>query len=736
MAGKLESGSKITPSLLYSNSVNRLIRRRPPTMAVNSSEITDLFSKLAFHLQTLTLSHTPSPEDSNSNSDSVNLSISKLNRSFNLTGDDNRATVLDTALSLMCFKAPQVFDCMIEHLVKTIVSVLCSSIRCNVLRLENEEILQIGSLISMPNCVEFIEIVNDVVSKLEEQGMPSHLLASAVARVAVSASCCRYLVPSIHLMDSDSIHRKCSAISKLLVYLPKESSLENHEIPLRLLSWYLDPLPLKHDISYILQNTIERPFLSLSKEFYDRTEWQSILICLVLSPTMFIHAKAMLHSWFMLTGLGSVLVLLTELVSVILDVISRPTWWGISMELGPRLPFSNAYFPYKNDLLRTLVGPLSSLSFLQLVDRTCKPDSLLRKQFGLTCEPSSVKTTSIDPKSVWALAICFPDWFYFASVLLFSNNFFQKNFQSERIIGAPKFTQTNDKEHIPAAAARYIAWILRPNNQSQQDLLFNNLIKMSEFWTLRQFDSVKSERVTAGNKKKRKNSKNCDYEEDVFIGNEYNCQVIGLWLKEFQSLIKYGNKSVNNTNSFEANSSFMAWRNNLLLRRVPLGLLIGWPSYAKEDGFELLLHHAATGRMLHSASKNARMDHIGKVTGRLEDLVTGIYECSKKEAVAGACIVFCLTDIAERLSSVYENEKSGLVIIFQVKLWASRYLIKCLKRLIELNIDEDGDVTLMDLHDKLMRWRHQGQEMSKIDKNVDDAIMDLSLKLLPVSGVL
>ncbi|XP_050220194.1 uncharacterized protein LOC126670491 [Mercurialis annua] len=257
---------------------------------------------------------------------------------------------------------------------------------------------------------------------------------------------------------------------------------------------------------------------------------------------------------------------------------------------------------------------------------------------------------------------------------------------------------------------------------------------MSEFWTLRQFDSVKSGRVAAGNKKKRKSSKNYDCEEDSITEKEYNCQVIGLWLKEFQSFMKYGNKSVNNTNSCEANTSFMAWQNNMLLRRVPLGFLIGCASYAQEDGFELLLHHTATGRMLHSTSKNARMDHIGK-DGGLADLVIGMNECSKKEAVAGACIVFGLTDIAERLcTSVYENEKIGLVVILQVKLWASRYLIKCLKRLIELNIDED--VMLMDLHDKLMRWRHQGQEMFKIDKKIDDAIIGLSHKLLPESGVL
>lgn len=69
----------------------------------------------------------------------------------------------------------------------------------------------------------------------------------------------------------------------------------------RLLIWYLDPLALKHDISKILQETIKRPFLCLSMEFYERMDWRSILVCLVLSPIMFIDTRALLHDWFLQT---------------------------------------------------------------------------------------------------------------------------------------------------------------------------------------------------------------------------------------------------------------------------------------------------------------------------------------------------------------------------------------------------------------------------------------------------
>ncbi|EEF48064.1 conserved hypothetical protein [Ricinus communis] len=688
-------------------------------------EITDLFSKLAFHLQTL--SHASSPKDSNS---FIDLSISKLNQSLNII-DNTQTRVLDTALSLMCFRAPQVFDSTIEYLVKTIVSVLSSSIRCNVLRLEKEEVLQIGSAISKKSFLEFIQVVNDVVSKLEENGMPCHLLLCAFARVAVSASCYRYLVPTMHVLDTKSINGKSSALSKLLCSLPKDS-LNNHEIPPRLLSWYLDPLALKHNISNILQVTMERPFLLSSKEFYDRMEWRSILMCLVLSPTMFIHTKALLHNWFMLTGLGSILELLIELVALILDVISRPTWWGMSMELGSKLPYANAYFPYKNHLLRILVGPLSSISFLQLVYRTTESVSHIMEQFGRTCKASVLKIASTESKSIWALAICFPDWFYFASVLLFSTNCFQKSHQSKRIFGVPKSGKTNNKEQSPpaAAAARYIAWILSPNNQSQQDWLFGGLTKISEFWTLRQIDLGTSGRDIASCRKKLKNSKCYNIEEDFSLGTEDNCQTIGLWLKEFQSIMKHGNESVNNLYSCEANSYVFAFENHMFFRRIPLGILIGFPSYVNEDGFELLLHYAATGRMLPLTTKNDRKDHLEKKSMGLEDL--GLGSNSKKEAVAGACLVFSLSDTVERISaSLFENEKSGLDAISQVKLRAGRYLIKCLKSLIQLNIAEDGHATQMDLHDRLERWRHQGQEMLNIDKDLDDAIKALSNELLP-----
>ncbi|MCL7029951.1 hypothetical protein MKW94_004837, partial [Papaver nudicaule] len=68
-----------------------------------------------------------------------------------------------------------------------------------------------------------------------------------------------------------------------------------------LLVWYLDPLTLKHDISTILSESLTRPFLCLKKEMHERMRWRSIVLSMVLSPTMFIEARALLHNWFLVT---------------------------------------------------------------------------------------------------------------------------------------------------------------------------------------------------------------------------------------------------------------------------------------------------------------------------------------------------------------------------------------------------------------------------------------------------
>lgn len=67
-------------------------------------EITDLFSRLA-----RTLNSIEDVDDDVEEKKSINLSISKLNKSLNLT-EDYRVPILEAALSLMCFKSPKVYE--------------------------------------------------------------------------------------------------------------------------------------------------------------------------------------------------------------------------------------------------------------------------------------------------------------------------------------------------------------------------------------------------------------------------------------------------------------------------------------------------------------------------------------------------------------------------------------------------------------------------------------------------
>ncbi|KAG5243507.1 Acyl-CoA synthetase family member [Salix suchowensis] len=678
------------------------------TTSTASLEIMELFSKLAVDLQTLTHSSPINQQQQEFDDSSIEPSISKLTcLSLTILGlgfwtllYHSCALQRHRSVIFLLYSKEIVLDSVVEYSVKTIVSVLSSSISCEVFRFHNEEVLQIGSFISRSHFMELIECVFDVISKLKERGMPIDLLLSAVVRVAASTSCYKYLSLSMRALNVKSIDGSITAISKLLCHLPVDFSFNHHDIPTRLLFWYLDPLALKHDITKILQETIKRPYLCLSMEFYERMDWRSILVCLVLSPIMFIDTRALLHDWFLQTGLSSVLELLMELVSLILDVISRPTWWGLSLELGLKLPFSNAYFPYKSDLLNSFTGPLSYESFLQLVHRTRKSASLNRELCDPTINPSAVRVALIDHKSIWALAISFPEWFYFASVLLFSDDKkSQQNIQVRCPLGVPEFGQ------LAAAAATFIAWILSPVNKSNQDTLSENLTKLSKCWNLKEISLDNSQNGMAGYKKKLKKPRFCDSKEDSTLGNKYDCQVIILWLKQFQNIMKH-NETIDDMAFCESQSYALLQQHDKLFRRVPLGILIGSSSYINEDGCELLLHYAATGP---------------------EDLFGGI---NKEEAVSGACLVFSVTDVVMRLSvSLFETEKSGEDFLCLVKLRTGRYLLKCIKRLIQFNVDADGVPMVLDLQGRLERWRHQGREVPEFHKDLDDALKSLSTEL-------
>lgn len=66
-------------------------------------------------------------------------------------------------------------------------------------------------------------------------------------------------------------------------------------------------------------------------------------------------------------GLSTILELQNAIVCSILDVLLRPTRWGVQTEMGLGYPSTYTYFPDKNrELLAALVGPISCAGFLDL----------------------------------------------------------------------------------------------------------------------------------------------------------------------------------------------------------------------------------------------------------------------------------------------------------------------------------------------------------------------------------
>lgn len=327
-----------------------------------------------------------------------------------------------------------------------------------------------------------------------------------------------------------------------------------------------------------------------------------------------------------------------------------------------------------------------------------------------------------------ALAINFPNWFYFASALLFSENFFQNINHSECTLGASRVGQTHDEEPHPSiAAARHIAWILSPVSKHQQDLLADCLVKISESWASKQFGSGTYEKKTASNHKILKKLKFSDKKYDT-SGRECGCQTVALWLKEFKNIdMVYWKGSAKSYNSCDTKAFCnLGQQQNTLLRRLPLGILLGCLDQMGKDGCELLLHYATCGRIFQlRETKTSRLDN-DRCSDELQKSATWTDECNENEAVAGACLVFGLTDMVESMcASLFETEEAAEDYMYQVKRRTGGYLIKCIKRHIQLNVDADGNLLVMDLCQRLKKWRHQGKEVLEIQEDVDDIISNL-----------
>ncbi|KAK9055479.1 hypothetical protein SSX86_026562 [Deinandra increscens subsp. villosa] len=508
--------------------------------------------------------------------------------------------------------------------------------------------------------------------------MLSCSLLYAVLRVAAMTTQVGYTMQLTPILNVQLTDEMIPAISKLVCYMPKEVSLENHELQMRLILWYLDPQNLVKDISQILQDTVGRPFICLNEELFENVEWRSIIICLAFSPLMFIETRALLHRWFLLTGLASVLELEVELVSMVLDILLRPMWWGLSAEIGSKLPFSCAYFLFKHQLFRILARPLSCDRFLELVHNIKKSVSHSKRKLKHAATTNSM----VDHKSAWAMAMNFPDWFYFAALVLSGASFSDSNICEVNEDNQPLTSS------FVANAAWYIAWILDPIDESVCSLLAERLENLSRALTNKQLNSC------VHNKLKKPKPSTCQ------------SQTIQIWLEELEDV-----KSID-------------VKNNVMFRRIILGMLIGCSDAIDENGYELLLHYVATGMLLQSTEsqyvgfKHKRWNH------------EFLDKCSRKEPITGACIVFSLTDIAEKISdAVSETREIAVDFICKVKLKVVGYLLKCVRRLLQFENGENNVILVKDLHRRMLRWRHQGKDVFHGYKDIDDTLNVMTSKL-------
>ncbi|KAI3906192.1 hypothetical protein MKW92_042433 [Papaver armeniacum] len=631
-------------------------------------EITAILTEIACHLQS-------QQEDFTTN---LTSTISSLNQTLNLNTNEgeSRVRVLETTLSLMCFKTPQV---LIDFV----------SIVCRVLPFQKEEFLQIGSSISRFDCEELVKACLDIIGRLEEDhGTLSHMLFRAVLRVTVSASSHQILSPFPYIRSIQQCHQKNTSFSKLHSLIPEEISISDSDIPLRLLVWYLDPLTLKHDISSILSKSATRPFLYLKKEMHERMRCRSIVLSLVLSPTIFIQTRALLHNWFLL-----------QIVAVlsVLDVLAQPIRWGLTMEMGSKLPFSHAYFPHKQLLLLMLAGPVSCKTFLELVHFIKELILQGDDHSDLVSKRSSINARMIDHKSTWALLMNFPVWFYFSSSLLFTGR--------NCTIGVAK-TQLHDLEKIRDAASRYLTWILSPTNEYLSDLLLNFFAEKSKSFEKHGLDTH-NVNASVGRK----------------LGKPKSMMVIGhamrLWINEFHDCHEtFCKRAVNDRELIgEETQKVLDPKHSLLFRRIPLGIFI-WVSDINEEACQCLFQYAASGSILPHDNKKSVMSSrkIGE----------------KEDAIEGVRLVFDLLDVIEEMAeSIFDKESERDEFVCRLKVKAVRFLVTYMEKLLSLQTDEADRAMLMftDLQRRLSMWKHQLGKNFQGYKDLDAICNALNLKL-------
>ncbi|KAG0503513.1 hypothetical protein HPP92_003585 [Vanilla planifolia] len=608
------------------------------------------------------------------------MTITSIVQSLN--PDDHSSSdvrVLNAALSLMCFKEPEVCSARIVRLVETVISVLDSLVSCQVVRLKREgpEYLQVGSSISFRDCRELINLSADVLGFLQKDSGLFHALLRAILRLVISSSDFRlpFAFPSVHGREIETKRTSTiDEISRITSFLTNEICTGTHETQLRLFLWYLNPSILKNDISEILRETMQRPFLCLKTEFNIRLSWQRIVMSLATSPTMFVQARMLLHNWFLMTGLTFVLEVQIAIVSVVLEMGSCPTRWGVSMDLGLKYPFFRAYVNNCDEQLAVLIRYVSCGNFLNVVRYIKIAISHAEVSLLPTMQCHySVMLDLIDMNSTWALLLNFPTWFYFASLLLFYNKDNKYSYFSVVLSNEININSVNDKD-LNDTAILYLSWVLSPIDKGHRDLLAGHFHNVVMSWSLVSSTTNNCEQpIGSLNKgsldwsKMVEGHEKRDDKADLYAYKD-SFPSLSFWLREYDSLLL----DVRNASTDRNGAGNCSRTSNQLFIKVPLGMLILCPEMLSIEECELLLYYATTGEIFLAREMQTESSHYNRD--------------ARNWALNGTCLVFSLFSIIEEMSAVlFDCEETRLDYMCHLKGKVSKYLISCVKMLCHLS---------------------------------------------------
>lgn len=309
----------------------------------------------------------------------------------------------------------------------------------------------------------------------------------------------------------------------------------------------------------------------------------------------------------------------------------------------------------------------------------------------------------------------FPCWFSFASMMIFCNTD-NISLCSESISRYLKPCVPHDPEVTsPAEAVKFIAWFLYPMSESTQRLTADYLLKLSDLW-LKKCSSINKCHEVTNVDKEAKKPKSCVKNE--IASYELDTCAVSLWLKEYRdTYVKLLREEVGVSTS---NTKGFGIHQNLLLRRIPLGILLLHHRHLSTEGCSLILHYCATGTVQDfSVTQNPRQGRKRWKHDTLRSSLSSIQQCTKAEAIAGCKTVFDITDVADSISHSMFNDEEGLNFVCQVKMKTCNYLLQCVKRLLEIKLDEDGIRMRRDLRTRIIRWRHQRKHVFQDNKDLD-----------------